>query len=402
MKILVYHPTGNENVRALLRALKNNNMLHSFHTTIAVFESSWYYRFLKAKLSRFKRRTYDSKIKKQTILYPFLEILLFAGKKTYKGEKLTGSFINKQLTKSVANYVKRNWKTIDGVYGYPFGSYDVFCEAKRHNIKCFYELTTIYYKELKEITNKEKKKNPQYNSTISIYEESNEILKKIDLELNLADRIIVSSTFIKESLVKYGVPENKIKIIPYGFPQISSKKYDYDGKRKLKVLFAGNLSQIKGLSYMFEAVNLFQDKIILTLAGSIADKNNRILKEQLEKHRYLGAVSHVQLLYEMGKNDILLFPSLCDGFGLVITESMSQGTPVIASVNSAGRDLIENNYNGWLIPVADSKIIGNILNMIIEMPQLVELNGKNATQTALNRPWSKYENDIVNFIIKSE
>lgn len=398
MKILVYHPTGNENVRALLRALKNNNMLHTFHTTIAVFESSWFYRFLRGKLSRFKRRTYDSNIKKQTKLYPFLELLLFAGKKKYKGEKLTGSFINKQLTKSVANYVKRNWKTIDGVYGYPFGSYEIFCEAKRHNVECIYELTTIYYKELKEITSIEKKINPQYSSTISIYEESDEVLKKIDMELNLADKIVVSSSYIKDSLLKYGFPEKKIKIIPYGFPHISLKNYTYDGQRKLKVLFAGGMSQIKGLSYMFKAIDFFQDKVILTLVGSITDRNNQELQTQINKYRYLGTLSHERLLYEMRENDVFLFPSLCDGFGLVITESMSQGTPVIASKNSAGRDLIKNNYNGWLIPGASSTSICEVLKQIIENPYLIELNGRNAMKMAENNQWLKYEKNIADFI----
>jgi glycosyltransferase involved in cell wall biosynthesis len=41
----------------------------------------------------------------------------------------------------------------------------------------------------------------------------------------------------------------------------------------------------------------------------------------------------------MRVNDVLVFPSLFDGFGMVITEAMSQGTPVIVSERSAGPGL---------------------------------------------------------------
>lgn len=401
--ILVYHPSGNQNVRALLHALKAKEMLHTYHTTIATFKNAFYYKFFSIKkLSRFKRRTYPDNIRKQTILYPFLEILLMAGIKRYKNIQLSGSSINKILAYKVGKYIQKEKEDyIEGVYCFPFGALPIFIEAKKRGIKCFYEQTTGYYKELKNITNKEKDRNPEWASSIKIYEEPQNILDKLDKELELADQIIVASTYIKKTLLKYHFPENKISIIPYGFPNIHKKDYRDLNNKKIKILYAGNMSQLKGLSYMFEAVEYFSDKIELHLVGSIAERNCKILMESIQKHIYLGSISHNKLLEEMRNVDLLIFPSLCDGFGMVISEAMSQGTPVIATYNSGGPDIINHGENGWLIPSADANAIKDIISYIIKNPNEIKRVGMNALATASKRPWIKYEEEVTNFISKN-
>ena len=66
-------------------------------------------------------------------------------------------------------------------------------------------------------------------------------------------------------------------------------------------------------------------------------------------HNYLGPMPHDKVLQEMRKADVFIFPSLFEGFGMVITEAMSQGTPVIATDRTCAVDLIKNGENGWVI-----------------------------------------------------
>jgi glycosyltransferase involved in cell wall biosynthesis len=49
-----------------------------------------------------------------------------------------------------------------------------------------------------------------------------------------------------------------------------------------------------------------------------------------------------EVLREMQRHDVLVFPSLFEGFGLVIVEAMSQGLPVITTSHTAGPDIIES------------------------------------------------------------
>lgn len=399
-KVLVYHPTGNQNVRGLLRGLAKRQMLHSYHTTIAVFQSSWYYKYLRGPLEKFKRRTFSESVKNNIVLYPFIEILLMLHVKSYRGMKLTGSTVNKMLAYDVSKYIKNNkYKNIDAVYGFPFGSEPIFYTARRHGIKCLYEQTTGYYKALKEITNQEKIINPDWAKSITIYEEPQEILDKLDRELSMADVIIVASSYIKKTLVDYGYEEDKIKIIPYGYPKITPKeqKEKYSSE-KLKLLFAGNISQLKGLSYLFKSLEGLEDKVELTLVGSKINSLSTEMNAALARHNYLGPLSHELLLKEMHKADILVFPSLCDGYGMVVTEAMSQGTPVIASKNSCGPDFIKHGINGWLVPIQNSEAIRKIIVEILSEPASLKQIGENALADAAQRPWSVYEKEVTDYI----
>lgn len=398
-KILVYHPTGNQNVRGLLRGLADWQMLHSYHTTIAVFQSSWYYKYLRGPLEKFKRRTFPESIKHNIVLYPFIEILLTLHVKRYRNIKLTGSTVNKMLAYDVAKYIKNKHKKIDAVYGFPFGSEPIFNEARKHGIKCLYEQTTGYYKSLKEITNKEKSVNPDWAKSITIYEEPQEILDKLDKELSMADVIIVASSYIKKTLTAYGYSEDKIKIIPYGYPQIAPKEQkEKCSNERLKLLFAGNISQLKGLSYLFKSLEGFEDKVELTLVGSKTNNLSTEIDAALAKHNYLGPLNHEFLLKEMYKTDILVFPSLCDGYGMVVTEAMSQGTPVIASENSCGPDFIKHGINGWLIPIQDSEAIRKIIIEVLSEPSSLKKISKNALNDAAQRPWRVYEKEVTDYI----
>src|SRR5690606_7763290 len=140
-------------------------------------------------------------------------------------------------------------------------------------------------------------------------------------------------------------------VIPYGFPDVQDKKeYQPLLNRKLKVLFIGGLSQRKGISYLFEAVEGLKDKVDLTIVGHKAVPDCKALNLALEQHNWIPSLSHDQVLACMREHDVFVFPSLFEGFGLVITEAMSQGIPVITTDRTAGPDLIENEKDGWIVP----------------------------------------------------
>ena len=398
-KILVYHPTGNQNVRHLLIGLSSKHILQSFHTTIAVFRSSFYYPLLSVRLfQRIARRTFPNEIKNKTIRYPILECLLFMGKKTYKGKQLSASLVNKIIAKDVAAYINKHSKKIDSVYSFPYGSLQLFEAAKNNGIKCVYELTTGYYKTVISIAEKEKTINPHLASTIKLYNEPKTELAKLDKELTLADYVLCASSYIKTSLALNGYDENKIKVIPYGFPLVNEKKVYFDGKHELKVLYAGNITQLKGISYIRDAVSYFKGKVVLTLAGTISDKSNSTLMSFIQDHKYEGSLDHDKLLNLMHENDLFIFPTLSDGYGMVVSEAMSQGTPVITTPNSCGPDIIRSGENGWIVPVQDSLSIRMIIQSILDNPNTLKQVSLNALKTAAMRPWSMYSSDVANFL----
>ena len=169
---------------------------------------------------------------------------------------------------------------------------------------------------------------------------------------------------------------------------------NFELDRKLKVLFIGGLSQRKGLSYLFEAVEGMQNKVSLTVVGHKIVSNCSVLNQALEQHTWIPSLDHEQVLDCMREHDVLIFPSLFEGFGLVITEAMSQGVPVITTNRTAGPDLINEGEDGWIVPAGSSSAIKEILLNILETPEIVAQYGIAAQNKAKNRPWSVYGQEM--------
>jgi glycosyltransferase involved in cell wall biosynthesis len=156
----------------------------------------------------------------------------------------------------------------------------------------------------------------------------------------------------------------------------------------------GGLSQRKGLSYLFEAVQGLEEQVALTVVGNKVVANCDALNAALQYHTWIPSLPHEGILDCMRAHDILVFPSLFEGFGLVITEAMSQGTPVITTNRTAGPDLITPGLDGWLVEPSSSAAIKKVFSNILEKPELLKQFGQAAQFKASTRPWSVYGDEL--------
>jgi glycosyltransferase involved in cell wall biosynthesis len=191
-------------------------------------------------------------------------------------------------------------------------------------------------------------------------------------------------------------------VVPYGFPPvISNREYICaNNKRRIKILFVGGLSQRKGIADLFIVAEELKSHIELTVVGRKASEDCTALNIALTKHNWIPSLPHAEILRLMREHDVLIFPSLFEGFGLVISEAMSQGTPVITTERTAGPDLISNDQNGWIIRAGVRDELRASIEKILVNPLLIKSNGKEAMETARLRPWKIYGQDIANVIVK--
>lgn len=408
-KILVIHPTGNSNVRAVLNGLLNHNLLFRFIVSLAFKPGFIYYTLSdKFKLLDVKRRFFNEPLATYISTYPLLEIMRLISIKLKINNWVAhekGFFcIDKvcvHLDYKASIWLSKNYKNVDAVYAYEDAALYTFKVANKNNIKRIYDLPIGYYKAARALMQLEYESNKAWAQTITGFADSPDKLLRKDNEIALADAIVVASTFTKKTLLEYYTHTvlPPIYVIPYGFPEVKkNRNYNYDGKRKLKLMFVGGLSQRKGVANVFEAVNVLKDKVELTVIGNKSVENCDILNQSLKDHNWIPSLPHSLILEQMQQHDVLLFPSLFEGFGLVISEAMSQGTPVITTDRTMGGDFIVHNTNGWLVPASDTSAIVSQLKSIIKEPVLVQLNGEAAIETAKKRPWLVYENEIANFI----
>ncbi|MCW2118497.1 glycosyltransferase family 4 protein [Flavobacterium sp. 7A] len=404
MKVLVSHPSLNANVKNLVSGLIKNNLLFNLFTAIAIFPGQIVYRLSTyPKLKDLKRRTLDPSWQpytKSKSFYEFGRIISSRLKLSFLETHETGVFCfdkvyhrhDKWVASNLASLKK---KGLEGVYAYEDGALASFTKAKQLGVSCIYDLPIGYWKSARLLMQEEFDINPEWAVTITGFNDSPAKLANKDQELALADIIFVASSFTKKTLADYPGVLAEIKVIPYGFPDVKNvKKYQPLVNRKLKVLFIGGVSQRKGISYLFDAVEGLEEQVELTVVGQKSVANCEVLNTALSKHHWIPTLSHHEVLECMREHDVFVFPSLFEGFGLVLTEAMSQGIPIITTERTAGPDLIVDGVEGWIVPTASSIAIKETLEKILAKPTLLEQMGLAAQTKAASRPWSVYGQEM--------
>lgn len=407
MKILVSHPTGNQFVRTLVKTLSEKDLLCEFDTTIAANPDAAWIKLLPQSLRKeWLRRTYPVPSDKLRS-YPFLELARMVSLRAGLGQPVkheTGWASVDAVYSDLDNKVAGRLKKLrpDAVYGYEDGVISSFREAKKLNIPCLYDLPIGYWRAARVMLKAELERWPDWAATITSFHDSELKLARKDEELLLADKIFVASKFTARTLGYFNGKLAPVTIVPYGFPPvIKSREYtNISASRPLKLIFVGGLSQRKGIADLFSAVKIFGNKVSLTVVGNKTGDDCAVLDEELAKHRWIPSLPHQQVLDLMREHDVLIFPSLFEGFGLVITEAMAQGTPVITTDRTAGPDVIEHDENGWLIEAGSTERLTAAIEKLLSDPGVVGRVGRAAMEAARKRPWEKYGKELVDAIIR--
>jgi len=396
--ILFFHPIGNENVREALFAFDHAGMLSEFWTTISWNSKSPVNRVLPPSLRKlFSRRSFPESVRSRTHTAPLREVLrLFTGGAGFSSRHETGAFsidaVFRALDKTVADHL-RKIDNIRAVYAYEDGALQSFRAARDRNFQRIYDLPIGYWKVGQRIFAEEAEREPAWAPTLTGTLDSAEKLARKDDELRLATRVIVASTFTKQTLAESPYTA-KIDVVPYGAPPAISGDF-VKPSGKLKVLFAGSLGQRKGLSYLLKAIDVLKSKLELTLLGRKAAAGCAPLESAVRKYRWLPSLSHDAVLREMHLHDVLVLPSLFEGFGLVILEAMAQGTPVIATEHTAGPDIIEDGVDGFVVPLRSPEAIAEKLDLLAGDRERLTSMKLAAQRKAGSFQWKSYRDGLV-------
>ncbi|HSI69945.1 MAG TPA: glycosyltransferase family 4 protein [Gillisia sp.] len=403
MKIILSHPTGNANVREVADALARAGLLEKFYTCIAFFQNTFSNILSEyGPFKEFRRRTLNSNLKPFTCTRPFKELGRLASQKLgyqYALAHEKGIFCIDRVYQDLDSHVSKNLGEVNAVYAYEDGALHTFRRARSRGIVCLYDLPIGYWRAHKKYLELEKLKRPDWAMTLTGLKDSEKKLSYKDQELALADIIFVASNFTKKTLELYPGTLAPIHVIPYGFPEVyQNRSYDRFVNRKLRLLFVGSLSQRKGLANLLDAAEHLSDLVELTIIGRRVEESCEVLDRELATHTWMESLSNSEILNLMRTHDIFVFPSLFEGYGLVISEAMSQGTPVITTERTCGADFIRDGKNGWLVNAGDSKSLIQKLETILEQPECLEKVGQEAMRTAEAMPRTLYGKRIAKII----
>jgi glycosyltransferase involved in cell wall biosynthesis len=211
------------------------------------------------------------------------------------------------------------------------------------------------------------------------------------VEHELAHRVVAASSFTRGTLKDHGVAEEKIRVLPYGvgqeFLELGQKKKNRENGKKMRFLFLGHLSARKGLRQLLEAWKTVQGAELVLMGGGEQGEWRGLAGEAVV---FRGGGSREEVLTEMARCDVLVFPSLFEGFGLVLLEAMAAGLAVVTTPNTAGPDLIEDGREGKIVPAGDVAQLGQALASMIRNPAGTAEMGQRAHARAAQLTWAEY------------
>lgn len=393
-KVIVHHVGARDHYFAALFFLKQK-VLFKFFTDYWL-RKNVIYQFLLKKIAsrRFENSLNDFGVTN----YNLMKITFSIIKKRKSKDKFDAwiahgfsfcQFVLNKLTK----IIKENENYL--IWGYTCVNYEILKHYQNkknivlvHNQidpgKEYYDIQQELFRKYKNIEEK-----PLYPSK--------EFIGRIDAECKLADIIIVNSEYSKKCLIKNNIIPSKINVLPLIYAK-KIEKVDKRYRKKLNIGFVGNINLIKGFYLFFETAKM-EFKSHNFIAAGTSKLANDFISEAKEFIDFRGHLSKNEMEDLYKELDILIFPSYCDGFGMVQLEAMARGIPVIASKNCG--DVVQDSKNGFLVHQESKEILEKIKKLNQNRELLKEFS-KNAQNRVLDFLECNYKNNLNRILRKND
>ncbi len=407
--ILLSHPTGNENLRQAMWAMSEAGLLYSFFTTIGLAEDCDLKKFplpegVKRQLS--KRRYALPATQLHTSPWrEFVRLCLLNRGENFLTEHEKGPCsvdgVYRALDHKVARAVRREARHLRAVYGYEDGCREHFSVARKLGLTTIYELPIAYGPYARAMLEEEARLRPEWEPTLIATRDSAAKLERKRRELELADVVVCPSTFVETSIPPELRADKRLLRMPYGIDPVQNlPRYEPPEQRPLKFLYAGALSQRKGLADLFEAWKLAGlPNAELHVMGS------RLMPQYFYEERCPSAIFHgprprPEVLALMDACDVLVLPSLIEGRALVQLEAMGRGLPLLITPNTGGDDLIEPGQTGFVVPIRSPEALAERLGWFSEHRDELPAMRGHCLHKAAETSWAHYRSQLAGELTK--
>jgi glycosyltransferase involved in cell wall biosynthesis len=190
-------------------------------------------------------------------------------------------------------------------------------------------------------------------------------------EHTLARRIIVGSSFARDTLVQEGVAAEKIRVNPYGvdWDAFAPPPPSHPITRPFRFLFVGSVQASKGIPVLLDAWRrLALPNAELWIAGGVGPRERTLIPD-LPGLKILGQIPRAQIPALYAQADVFVFPSMFEGFGLVLLEALASGLPIIATRHTGAVDLLAEPSLGELITAGSVDELAGAMQRWLGQPE---------------------------------
>jgi len=333
--------------------------------------------------------------------YPFREVVRM-GIHRLLPHPVVGDYVFHWARDGFDRWVARNIGSAEAVYGYEYGSLAMFESAKCKRLRTIYDLPSPEHDFVERILAPEFARFPELNTSYRrrVVQHQGQRTERRRQEWDLADLVIANSSFTAESWKAAGWQEKRVLVIPYGAPPVTQIESAVNHAGPLRGLWAGTFSIRKGAHYLIEAMRQLdakRERVRIDVYGAVTLPKD-MLRNLPSGLNFKGSVPREELFAAMREAELLVFPTLCDGFGLVVNEAFAQGLPVLTTQRAGASDLIKENQNGWLVAPGDAVALADGLCRVLNERKRLPAVSEAAKATAAGWQWSDYRREIVNAV----
>lgn len=216
------------------------------------------------------------------------------------------------------------------------------------------------------------------------------VSKKIVDESLMCDFILTPSEGVAKSYIEAGISESKIITIPYGSAgEVKINCRPYHSGSKIRVLCVGQIMLRKGQHRLLAELN-DTSKYDVTLVGREHPDYMNKIREIGTPFKHIRHVEHSKLIKMMSEYDVLVVPSIEDGFAMVALEALSSGTPVVISCFAGASEVIKKCGGGV---VYDPLIPGDLIQKLEQVA-----SGEYKPSGIPIPTWQVYANNLISEI----
>lgn len=408
-RIVLSHPGTGVFVQQTGRALFEAGMLQRFATTVVDRPDARWRRWVAASQwldGQLRRRAVHGFPNSLAVAHPGRELLRLLV------QRFDRSGVWTDMVWEWAEHGFDAWVARDqlagaqAVYAYEHAASSTFEAARRSGIYCIYDVPAPEHEFAQRVRDEEIAKHPEMDSAYQrrAHRRCAARTARRRGEWQAADLVFTNSEFTKSTYAAAGLDVSKVRVIAPGAPPVGTETA---GHRRpsttgpVRFLYVGGVALHKGIYYLLEAwrrLRVPPGTATLEIVGELA-LPRAILRHCPAGVHLRGRLRPEEVFRCYREADALVFPTLCDGFGMVVTEAFSQGLPVITTPRAGAAELVREGVNGMIVPAADSGALADALAWCLTHPAELFAMRAEAEATAAAWQWSDYRQRMVEVVL---
>ncbi len=216
-------------------------------------------------------------------------------------------------------------------------------------------------------------------------------------ELDLAEYVFTGLEFVRRSYIDAGFPEERIFLAPYGVDVSAYRPRDETpAGDTFNILYVGQISWWKGLPFLLDVYEQLDiPNANLTVVGLLHPEWREYFDHRMANLTrpvdYRERIPHGQMREQLAAADVLVFPSLVGGVGMVTYEAMATGVPVITT---DGDVVIRDGQDGLVAPYGDAEAWTSALERLARDQDLRTSLGRAGATRVTAFTWEAYRRAV--------